>query len=446
MKRLRNPLTLWLVPLAGLLLAAEPAVAQIDLHETFYGVPSRGRTLRASAGHAGQLQQPGSIGPAAMRDQAGRSSTRSRRSGQPRIIPASAGTSYAAMGDDALQGGPEPIPTPDPTSMPSGAVRAQPFCPDCHGASGPWGEPAVTMGGCNACGMVETCDPCGPVYGCGAGPMRRVGHATNWWPMKDFSLIGGVHGFTNPVEQGDRNPVEQGDRAAHGRFGFNEGLNFGAPLGAFPGVGYQLGVLAAQSNFSDATEGTHDQVFLTGGVFQRRPIGLQWGVVFDLMHNVYQDSTDADLMQLRNETSWLFPSGNELGYFGAYGLGKELFSIEERQVDGYLDPTDMFAFFWRRHFSEGGEGRIWAGVSGRGDGLVGADIDLLLGRGFSLRNSFTYLIPKHNAEQGVSQDSWGVTIQLVWYLGQPARCALKSPYRPMINVADNTKFLSDFIQ
>jgi len=293
--------------------------------------------------------------------------------------------------------------------------------------------------GCNECGCGEMgCGGgCGGCYsGCGVAVR---GWNTDWL-LRDLSLFAGVHGFKGPP-----------DRGRNGNFGFQEGVNFGAPLGWLGwvnGTGLQLGLEAVQSNFEGdridaAISGAdHDQLFFTAGIFHRAIRGgLQWGMAYDMLHDVYRGET-TDLRQIRSETGWVFSGGlREIGYFGAYGLG------EERTIDGRLDPTDMFAFYYRRYFSGGGDGRFWAGFTGRGDGLIGADLRAPLGKRWALENRVNYLIPKQGSNNGGQvEESWGLTIQLVWYFGQPAACVRNSPFRPLLNVADNSLFLVDRMQ
>jgi hypothetical protein len=259
-----------------------------------------------------------------------------------------------------------------------------------------------------------------------------------WW-TRDLEFFGGVHGFKGPMDQG-----------RNGNFGFHEGFNFGAPLGVFD-WGWQIGAEAAQSNFSgddavDPRSADRNQFFVTGGLFKRaRDWGFQWGVVYDWLHDAYY--TDADMKQIRSDTSFLFPGGvHELGYFGAYGTGGANWVLLDRQLKYFIEMerTDVFAFYYRRYFDGGGDGRIWLGFSGRGDGLVGGEIRVPMGKCWELENRFNYLIPKQGSGAGAeTQESWGVTIDLVFYVGHPARCERYHPYRPMLNVADNTLFMTD---
>jgi hypothetical protein len=258
-----------------------------------------------------------------------------------------------------------------------------------------------------------------------------------WW-TRDLELFAGIHGFKGPLDQG-----------RNGNFGFHEGFNFGAPLGIFD-WGWQIGAEATQSNFSgddavDPRSADRNQFFVTGGIFKRaHEWGFQWGVVYDWLHDDYYVQTN--MKQIRSDTSFLFPGGmHEIGYFGAYGTGGGNWVLLDRQLQYfiYMEPTDVFALYYRRYFDGGGDGRIWLGLSGRGDGILGGEIRVPMGKNWELENRFNYLIPKQGGGTSAEiQESWGVTIDLVFYVGHPARCERYHPYRPMLNVADNTLFMT----
>jgi hypothetical protein len=328
----------------------------------------------------------------------------------------------------------------DDSYVPNAGPANGPGCASCGGPHGQ-GE----FGGCGDCDggpCGECCDSCdGCWHGCCRG---HRGLLDGGW-LNDMQLFAGAHGFKGPV-----------DRGGDGNFGVYEGLNFGAPLGDPWGLGYQIGFSAVQSNFAGGQvlaqlpgevavrRAARHQYFLTAGVFQRAPCGgMQWGVVFDLQHDAYYDTNDhaADLKQIRSETSYLFSGGvNEIGYFGAYNVGNDEFTLNNVKIG--LRPTDMFAAFYRRHFETGGEGRVWAGVSGHGDALIGAEFSVPLGGSWALENRINYLIPKQgNGAGGQFEEAWGLSMQLVWYPGRPASCALNSPYRPFFGVADNANFM-----
>jgi hypothetical protein len=308
----------------------------------------------------------------------------------------------------------------------------------------------MQSGGCSSCGIDggcdDGCDPCNACCyddgGCGLLCMP-------WW--RRMSLFGGVQGFKGPADFG-----------VNGNFGFYEGLNFAGALGCCD-IGYQFGAAAAQSNFWGFTErgavnndnavfatadGGRDQAFFTGGFFKRVACaGVQWGVVFDLQHDNFYDH--ADLKQIRSETSFVFPNGCEIGYFGAYNIGGDVIQQRIQLAENRefvrsvgLQPTDMFVGFIRKRAAMGGEGRVWAGATGYGDGIVGAEVRVPLGGSFALENRANFLIPNRNDSQtNRREESWGLLIMLVWYPGRDASCAMQSRWQPLFGVADNSTFM-----
>jgi hypothetical protein len=357
---------------------------------------------------------------------------------------------------------PEPIPPGDTQydpPAPEGRFSQPGGCSHCGQGGGSMGGSGDMYGGCGDCGSGCGCGDCGDCCGdscgdCGGDcgyPCFTPGFC---FGPRNLSIFAGVQGFKGPQ-----------DRGRNGNFGFNEGVNWGAPLGDPWGCGYQLGFQALQSDFSGQQVGfgapanttnaaeTSDrhQYFFTGGIFRRAECNLEWGIAFDLLHDTYYRT--ADLKQLRTEVGWWFSPCCEIGYSGAYRLASD--TIENsfgRNIDGKLDPTDQFVAFARRVFENGGEGRIWAGATGEGDGLVGADCWIPLGRGFALQNSFNYLVPnlfRGNAADPVTgvqtggeiNESWNLSINLVWYIGKDSQCVASSCYRPLLPIADNGQFM-----
>lgn len=305
-------------------------------------------------------------------------------------------------------------------------------------------------------GPAGECDTCGTACGpagddcCDFGWECFDGRCGPW--IRGLSISAGVHGFKNVL-----------DRGQNGNFGFQEGVNFAGPLGDPWGCGFQVGANFVQSDFSGARDNSvtvgpntynlrapdRKQTFFTVGIFQRAMCGgLQWGVAYDHLHDEYYGVTTTnatgatgrgvDLQQVRSETAYVIDNCYEIGYYGVYGVGTA------RVIDGKLDPTDMFCVFLRRTFETGGNGRVWGGVTGYGDGLIGADLWVPLGCGWALENRVNYLIPaSHTADSTQVRESWGLLAQLVWYPGRNALCQRKNPYRPIFNVADNSLFMVD---
>ncbi|MCO6458010.1 MAG: hypothetical protein J5I93_22120 [Pirellulaceae bacterium] len=255
--------------------------------------------------------------------------------------------------------------------------------------------------------------------------------------LHNLDLQVGVHGFTGPPNLGQT-----------GSFGFDYGLNWGTPL-PIGNLGAQVGVNIVQSNFNGAefTTDTRNQVFLTAGVFRRVDCGLQGGLAIDYVRDDWY--VEYDLTQLRGELSWVFPSCHELGVW--FTTSTQSYTAEgviftginnQMQVSSSVEPTDLFAFFYRRQLARtGGEGRFFAGFSGESDGLLGMDLRVPLSDRCTIQGGFTYLVPEQRADRLDHQDeSWNVGMNLVWHLGPPSVCQWKY-YRPLLKVADNGSFL-----
>jgi hypothetical protein len=298
------------------------------------------------------------------------------------------------------------------------------------------GGEAIEDGDCDSCDSYG-CDECGE--SCDFGYEIFDGCYFRWF--RDLSVFGGVEGFKSGADSG-----------INSNFGVNEGLNLAGPLGDPWGCGYQLGFNAVQSDFSGTPqfagtrEGYRKQYFATAGLFRRAQCrGFQWGVAFDYLHDTYFD--EYDVKQLRCETGFVFNDCWEFGYYGAYGVGSDnvKYMYYNRTIDiGKLIATDMFCLYLRRNFENGGQGRFYGGATGRGDGILGADLWIPLGRGFALQNQFCYMIPKQgHSIEAQSREAWGLGVNLIWYLGQNAKCMQQNPYRPLFNVADNSLLLID---
>ena len=263
---------------------------------------------------------------------------------------------------------------------------------------------------------------------------------------ENFSMFGGVQGFTGPVNRGET-----------GSFGFHEGLNYGSALPCTPcgELAWQAGVRTTQSNLSGSalTTDERNQTFVTAGLFRRVDWGLQGGVVFDYLRESWY--FNGNLSQLRGELSWMFPCKHELGFwFAAEGRGDSVQSrfrdprtgITTTTTETYR-PTDLYAFYYRHRFGEGdyGNARVFAGFTGESDGLIGADVNIPFTNHWSFQSGFTFLVPDEakgfTLDSGHAQESWNLSMSLVWTPGR--NLCSKSYSQPLFNVADNGSFMLD---
>ncbi|MDZ4782841.1 MAG: DUF6666 family protein [Planctomycetia bacterium] len=307
------------------------------------------------------------------------------------------------------------------------------------------------MSSCPDCGQVGNYCECGPPNVCDDswpcwharqqwrnfrlfGGGWDIGCPWNWWD--ELSLSFGPHSFKGPLDQGQ-----------NGNFGFQEAVNWGGPLSHCRGIGFQLGAQGVQSNFAgDAVNGGSDdnrnQVFATAAIFARAPNNHGWqiGVAFDWLEDDYY--VDVSLNQVRAELGYVTFCGSEVGAW----ITSSSDSTEDVDTGILYEATDMYAFYFRQCMPSGGEGRIWGGGTGDGNGLVGADFRVPLTNRWSLNGAVNYVIPQDGTGQdGLNQEAFGMTMNLVWYPFRPRTgppCN-NGPYRPLFNVADNNMFMVD---
>ena len=255
--------------------------------------------------------------------------------------------------------------------------------------------------------------------------------------FKDLTIWGGVHGFKGPRDA----PAFGGP--GDGNFGFQQGINISgrAPfIGLlFPQLSYQLGYQAAQSRLAGDSTGSgvdRAQQFVTAGLFRRATVGVQYGLVFDLLRDDYL--MEEDFHQLRYEISLMSRRGREIGFMG-------MTHTNNAPVGGTIfQAVDQYLGFYRWHFRNGGSGRVWGGGTNDSEGILGADFEVPLNDRWSLQSGFNYLITDYAAGvAGAREEAWNVGMNLIWHWGRTARKGRCNPYRSLFRVADNGLFIVD---
>ncbi|HZZ70812.1 MAG TPA: DUF6666 family protein [Pirellulales bacterium] len=249
---------------------------------------------------------------------------------------------------------------------------------------------------------------------------------------RNLTLDAGVEGFKGPMDGG-----------TYGNFGFHEGVNWGVPLFPWWGVGAQIGFEAENSDFQGGPQGDayREQYFFTGGLFHRPgPCGgLQWGVVFDMLRDDYYVKND--LSQIRGELSFCGAYQHELGAWVAVPLTTDR-EVVFNTFDLTMRPVSQYNFFYRHHFSDGGNFRLWGGFTDRADGIFGGDFRIPLSSHFAVESTFNYLIPREDSVLG-SREAWNLGMSLVFYPNGRAQCGARSLYNPVFDVANNGTLISD---
>jgi hypothetical protein len=168
--------------------------------------------------------------------------------------------------------------------------------------------------------------------------------------------------------------------------------------------------------------------------------------VFDFLHDEWD--YEVDLAQLRGEAGWKYCGCHELGFRFSVGtnddnatlsvLAAEDDEIVLDQQTANFDVNDLFAFYYRRQFQSGGEGRLFLGWTSNDQCLVGSDVRVPLSPCWSLQADFLYVIPADDSTAGFVDETWNVAVGVVWTPfakpGCPAYC------RPLFDVASNGTF------
>lgn len=272
------------------------------------------------------------------------------------------------------------------------------------------------------CGFAEPTCGCGDVA-CGDCCAPRTKGCVPIYiyvpPINEFNAFVGVQGFKSPFDS-------PGDR---GNFGFHEGFNLGGEMSwiAWPGLAYQFGFRATQNQLGD--DESHSQQFMTTGLFRRAKRGLQYGVVFDLMHDERQGGNDFD--QIRGELGYAIDCWHDFGFLFAAQTNSR------SDNNDFYHATDQYLMFYRMRGHQGGEFRGFAGFDDRSNMIIGSDFSVPLNRRWSLDGGWTYLNGDNDANGASANEGWNIGMSLVWHWGCRAKASHASPYRPLFNVADN---------
>jgi hypothetical protein len=275
--------------------------------------------------------------------------------------------------------------------------------------------------------------------------LRRFGRPYYGWRWyRDLTVGAGVTSFTNGTDLG-----------INGNYGANEYINWSMPFWNAFGIGWQLGARAVQTGYQPTTvnvAGTsftrpaRDQVFVTTGFFTRafEGRGLQGGAVYDYLSDQYYDTVD--VAQIRSELSYVW-GYHEIGYWGAHNiLNQNSFFLPRPTATANGTTVDFYSAFYRLHFGDANEWRIWGGATANGEGIFGSQVRAPMTKSFAIEGMFTYLVPK--ASETIPLDNigsistfspaaWNVSVNLVYYPACRSRRSLASPYRPLFDLADN---------
>ena len=315
-----------------------------------------------------------------------------------------------------------------------------------------YGDATIGESYIDDCGNCGSCDSC--LSGCGhdnCGTSCRSGGCppellANCW-------IGGIGKFLRRAEyfsgatafQSTAFPVAQlQNEFSDCSFGFYTGANVGVPLCRLTCglVSGQVGVRSVQSDYSGAlfTSDNRDQMFVTTGLYRRVDYGLQVGVVLDYLREDW--ITQVDLMQIRGDISWVYPSGSAFGFRFSENIQDTQSSgiINGQRFTNLVSSTyDTYRFYYRNGCFGGGYSDFFLGWSDEQHFVGGMEYDIPISECWAAQSGFTYMFPQDNPQRapfaGNDEDAWNISVGLVWR--PQGRSWYRNYDQPILPVADN---------
>ena len=304
---------------------------------------------------------------------------------------------------------------------------------------------------CSSCGdgsYFEGCNSCCGRGGCPPGSCWLSGLGTL---LRNGEYFGGATAFESslfrPLDVAGATATSNtnSDDSSNGFFG---GYNLGVPLCRLTGgvLSGQVGIRSVNTTFNgnEFTTDDRDQLFVTAGFYRRVDYGFQFGVVADLLHEEWFTTTD--LVQIRGDLGWVYPSGWTFGFRFANNVQDDADFTGTINGTDFSDSSitteDTYRFYFRRDQPSGGYGEAFGGWSEGNQGIVGLQFDMPLGERVAMQSGFTYFLNDDNQE-GFLGGNPGEAFNI--YLGlafRPRGRAYYNSYdRPLFDVADNGSLL-----
>jgi hypothetical protein len=260
--------------------------------------------------------------------------------------------------------------------------------------------------------------------------------------LDNLSIFAGLDGAKSPEDLG-----------INANFGFRTHVNWAYPLMENRGIGVQAGTAINYSRTAvgviKSINGTddHTQSFTTVGLFQRTDAGLSWGVVQDfLVESYYQHY---DLGQVRAQIGYALNEDHEFGVWATKGDFSDNGSVAG--VDFHLRPISQANLYWRRIWPNEAVTRAWVGIADRHDQFIlvlpghrtlhhpvvfGADLFVPLTDRLALFGEANFITPNDTG-------TVTATLGFAWHFGGTAKHQARSPFAPLLPVANNPTFAVD---
>ena len=314
----------------------------------------------------------------------------------------------------------------------------------------------VLSSSCNSCGVAGdyfeagACESCCGRGGCPTGGSCWIGDvgAALGGLLRNGEYFAGAVAFQSPLftQPGQDVPVDPNLLSSDSSFGFYGGFNTGVPLCRLS-CGYlsgQFGIRSVTSNFNgnEFTAEDRRQIFVTAGLYRRVDYGLQFGVVADVLHEEW--FTETDLVQIRSDIGWVYPSGHTLGFRYTSGVQDDntsgVFNGQEF-TDFFTTVDDSYRVYYRHVARWGGWGEAFLGRAESDQTVFGLDVDLPVTDRVAFQSGFTAsldddVVPDNSNFQGGNiNEGWNVYVGIT--IRPRGRAWYKSYDHPLFAVADN---------
>ncbi|MDO5308467.1 MAG: hypothetical protein Q4G03_03085 [Planctomycetia bacterium] len=250
-----------------------------------------------------------------------------------------------------------------------------------------------------------------------------------------------------------RSPLDFENR---GNAGAHVALNWASAQPLFGNLYVQAGVRTTFTDYNGVKangfddEDSRTQFFWTSGLFFRANgcnEGWTGGVVFDSVSDRYYRKYD--LHQLRAELSYSFAGSTDIGFRGAFALNDdwcELLQLDNKlAIEARATGTDYYTMFIRQRFEQGGEATVYGGVTEWSQGIVGVTGEAPLTDSWAIKAMANYVFPTDRGLTHREEETWNMSMGIVWYLGGNARNSFDSK-RPLFDVADNGSIIQNFLR
>ena len=265
--------------------------------------------------------------------------------------------------------------------------------------------------------------------------------SAGWKPLDTLSLFGGLEGSKQPQDFG-----------VNANFGSRWAANWGFPLLAEYGIGVQMGTSINQTDNAVqvfervGSSSTRTQSFSTVGIFQRYD-RWRWAMGYDFLYESYFDQFF--LGQWRGRGGYAVTDNDEVGIWCT--IAQQHDSGKFLTIPVTLTPLTQGSIYWQHQWQAGTRTMAWMGVS-EGHGQVnlalgdlkrtgsqfvfGAEIDVPLNRYLAIYGQANFISP---VDSGTVDSYLGIA----FYPGGHAFPVTRSPFAPLLALANSTMFATD---